>query len=219
MTKILTFDCYGTLLDTSPLYNYIGNVAETNDLAKEKAMEVFSSYEDRLMYGEAFLNYDKLLFEVLTYCDMELKTNIFTSEYDDIIEIHKAFLPFPDVMAALDHLKEKGYELAIMSNSTRNIINWHMDKLENIFDYTLVAEEAKCYKPDLAFFKMAEAKFALGQKEHIHIAKGYWWDIVPATKMGWNKIWVNRTHLLAGRNSEKPYMMVASLKELPQLLD
>lgn len=30
--KILIFDCYGTLLVTAPLYEYIGNISQTNGL-------------------------------------------------------------------------------------------------------------------------------------------------------------------------------------------
>lgn len=219
MEKILTFDCYGTLLDTSSLYNFIGNVAENHNLSKEKAIEIFSSYEDRLMYGEEFITYDKLLFEILTYCNLELNTDIFTLKYNEIIEIHKNFLPFPDVMKVLHKLKDNGYKLIILSNSTKEIMKWHLEKLENIFDGILVAEDTRCYKPNLKFFKMAEEKFNLKVKEHYHIAKGYWWDIVPATKIGWNKIWINRNRLLKGRENEKPYAMIYSLSELLNLIN
>jgi 2-haloacid dehalogenase len=219
MEKIITFDCYGTLLDTSSLYNFIGNIAENHNLSKEKAIEIFSSYEDRLMYGEEFITYDKLLFEILTYCNLELNTDIFTLRYNEIIEIHKNFLPFPDVMEVLHKLKDNGYKLIILSNSTKEIMKWHLEKLENIFDDILVAEDTRCYKPNLKFFKIAEEKFNLKAKEHYHIAKGYWWDIVPATKMGWNKIWINRNRLLKGRENEKPYAMVYSLSELLNLIN
>lgn len=217
MSKILTFDCYGTLLDTSPLYNYIGEIAENNGLSSQKAIITFSSYEDRLMYGEDFINYDKLLLEVLYYCDMEMNCNIFAAQYDKIIAIHRDFLPFADVLEALHKLKQNGYNLAVMSNTTNQIMDWHMERLENLFDDRLVAEDTKCYKPNLLFFKMAERKFNLKMQEHYHIAKGYWWDIVPAGKMGWNKVWVNRTHLSHGRDTERPYLTVSTLLELPQL--
>ena len=216
MNKILTFDCYGTLLDTSPLYNYIGKLAEEHELSGQKAISIFSSYEDRLMYGEDFIPYKKLLKEVLSYCDMEMSSDIFAAKYDTVIEIHKEFQPFPDVLPSLTKLKQKGYELAVMSNSTNQMMDWHMEKLEYLFDGRLVAEETMCYKPKLSFFQMAEEKFHLKGKNHCHIAKGYWWDIVPAYKMGWNKIWVNRANLSHGRDIEKPYLTVSTLLELPQ---
>lgn len=217
MDRILTFDCYGTLLDTSPLYNFIGRLAEGNGLSGQKAVYTFSSYEDRMMYGEDFINYDKLLLEVLSYCDMEMNCGIFASQYDKVLALHKDFLPFADVLETLHRLKQNGCGLAVMSNSTNQIMDWHMEKLEHLFDDRLVAEDTKCYKPNLHFFQTAEKKFGLKTKKHCHIAKGYWWDIVPAKKMGWNKIWVNRTGLLRGRDAEEPYLMVSTLRELPQI--
>lgn len=217
MNKILTFDCYGTLLDTSPLYSFIGKLAEDIGLSSQKAIATFSNYEDRLMYGESFINYDDLLLEVLSYCDMEMNCNVFIHQYDKLLELHKNFQPFSDVMEALHKLKMNGYNLAVMSNSTNQIMDWHMEKLDHLFDDRLVAEDAKCYKPNLQFFQMAEKKFGLKNKKHCHIAKGYWWDIVPAYKMGWNKIWVNRTNLSHGRDTEKPYLTVSTLLELPQI--
>ena len=217
MRNLLTFDCYGTLLDTSPLYDFIGNVAQAHGLSAQKAKYVFSSYEDRLMYGHDFMPYEKLLIEVLSYCDMEMNSDIFAKKYDDVIKIHRDFKPFPDVLPALRQLKQKGYELVVMSNSTHELMKWHMEKLENLLDDSLVAEDTKCYKPTLYFFQQAEKKFLIKEKRHCHIAKGYWWDIVPAKKMGWNKIWVNRTGLLQGRESEQPYITVSDLLKLPQL--
>lgn len=217
MNKILTFDCYGTLLDTSPLYDFIGKLAEDKGLSGQKAMNTFSSYEDRLMYGEDFINYDELLLEILSYCDMEMNCNIYASQYNKVLTLHKDFQPFPDVLEALHKLKQNGYSLAIMSNSTNQIMDWHMERLEYLFDDRLIAEDTKCYKPSLLFFQMAERKFGLHTKDHCHIAKGYWWDIVPANKMGWHKIWVNRTNLSHGRDTEKPYLMVSTLLDLPQI--
>lgn len=219
MKKILTFDCYGTLLDPSPLYGLIGQIAKEQGLSSEKAIHIFSSYEDRLMYGESFMKYDELLLQALTYCDMEMNCDGFASQYERVILVHKTFQPFPDVLAALRVLKEMGYELVLLSNTTHQMMRWYVEALEHWFDDWLVAENTKCYKPDLRFFQMAEQKFDLRTREHFHIAKGYWWDIVPASKLGWRKIWVNRTHLKKGREMEQSYWMVSSVLEVPPILE
>ena len=110
MKKILTFDCYGTLLDTSSLYDLIGNIAKTNNLSSIETIHIFSNYEDRLMYGEPFISYEQLIKNVLSYCDMELKTSLFSNYYDAIMKAHQEFPVFDDVMPCLTSLKEKGYE-------------------------------------------------------------------------------------------------------------
>lgn len=215
--KILTFDCYGTLFNTKPLYEHLIYIARKNGLSPGKVKETFINYEDRLMYGEDFIKYDDLLYRILEYCDMELNSAVFKDEWENIIAIHKKFIPFEDVLGTLKYLKERDYDLLLMSNTTHKIMNWHLEKLENVFSDILLAEDTKCYKPNLSFFEMAEQKFDLPNKEHCHIAKGYWWDIVPAAKMGWKKIWVNRD-CVSGRKDELPYNEIKTLNELQTLL-
>ena len=41
MNKILTFDCYGTLLNTAPLYDFVGKLAESNGLSAQKAIRFY----------------------------------------------------------------------------------------------------------------------------------------------------------------------------------
>ena len=215
--KVLTFDCYGTLLNTDVLYEYVLNFANDNGLSGERARQIFINYEDRLMYGEQFIPYDKLLLSVLEYCDMEFKTNIFVREWENIKELHKKFEPHADVMSTLEYLKRQQYELILMSNTSYEFIYHHLEKMGNIFDAVLLASDTKCYKPDLNFFKAADEKFNLSTKEHWHIAKGYWWDIVPCSKLGWKKIWINRDEKI-GMKQHLPYEEVTMLSELKKLL-
>ena len=215
--KVLTFDCYGTLLNTDVLYEYVFNFANDNGLSGERARQIFINYEDRLMYGEQFIPYDKLLLSVLEYCDMEFMTNIFVREWENIKELHKKFEPYADVASTLEYLKRQQYELILMSNTSYEFIYHHLEKMGNIFDAVLLASDTKCYKPDLNFFKTADEKFNLSTKEHWHIAKGYWWDIVPCSKLGWKKIWINRDEK-SGMKQHLPYEEVAMLSELKKLL-
>jgi HAD superfamily hydrolase len=218
MNKILTFDCYGTLLDTSNLYAYIQKIGDKKGGFGKKAVEIFHNYEDRLMYGEDFRSYDELLYEVLSYCDMEMNTNVYVASYDEILDIHRFFHPFSDVMDALKECKKQGYRLILMSNCTKEMLEWHQKSLDYLFDDAICAEDCHCYKPSLSFFSLTEDKFHLSDANHCHIAKGYWWDIIPAAKMGWKRIWVNRDHLSCGRTQEMPYYMIASMNELVDCL-
>ena len=215
--KVLTFDCYGTLLNTDVLYEYIFDFAKRNGLHAENARQTFITYEDRLMYGEEFIPYDKLLLSILEYCDMEFNTDIFVREWGRIEQLHKDFEPHPDVLHTLEYLKKRQYELIIMSNSSYELMPYHLEKLGNLFDGVILADDTKCYKPSLKFFRDADKKFHLSEKEHCHIAMGYWWDIVPCSKLGWKKIWVNRNSN-TGMKKHLPYEEVTSFVELEKLL-
>lgn len=217
MEKILTFDCYGTLLDTGALYRYIAGLAQENGLPGDRARDIFTHYEDRLMYGEDFIPYEQLLLLALEYCDMELNSNVFAPQWPRILELHKEFRPYGDVISTLNELKARQYTLILMSNSAHEIMDHHMARLEHLFDGCVLAEDTRCYKPNLEFFRYTSRKYDLSSGVHCHIAKGYWWDIVPCSKLGWNKIWVNRDQITGSRR-HLPYREVRTLDELKQLL-
>ena len=218
MDKTLTFDCYGTLLDTSPLYTHISSTAERNGFSGDKAKGIFVNYEDRLMYGEDYIPYIDLLHYTLEYCDMELNTNIFEAEWQNVLNIHKEFMPYPDVLTSLKTLKDSGYRLYIMSNSMHSIMNWHLESLDHIIDDVILAEDTHCYKPNLNFFHYAQTKLRLDSTKHLHIAAGYWWDIVPCSKLNWNRIWVNRRGF-KGNDRHQPYKEIHSFTELLNLIE
>lgn len=218
MEKILTFDCYGTLLDTTPLFNFIGKVAQENGINPIKAQGTFTDLEDRLMYGEnQFLPFNEILRETLKDCDFELKTNIFSSQYEQVIKVVQDFQPFEDVVPVLKKLKDDGYKLIIMSDTTHALAKYHQKNLNNLIDHFVTADDTKCYKPKLEFFNYASQKYNLDNAHHIHVAAGYWWDMVPCKILGWQKIWVNR-HNLIGKDSEQPYQEISDLSELEKVL-
>lgn len=182
--KFLTFDSYGTLLDTSGIGRFLADLANKHNLSVEKAVAVYTNYEDRLMYGEEFHPYQELLQMILDYCDQELVTDVFHDQLGALVAVHKEFQPFPDVIPALTKLKEQGWQLVLMSNTNHDIMESNRQQFKGLIDDVVLADDVHCYKPDLHFFRAAAEKYHLTSTNHVHIANGYWWDIVPCTKLG-----------------------------------
>jgi 2-haloacid dehalogenase len=213
MNKILTFDCYGTLIDTLPFYNEIGKIGEELGLDSKKIVETFVNYEDRLMYGESFRKLSDIIYKALEYCEFELKCDKIKREFERLIEMHRNLLPFEEVKSTLTSLKSKGFALAILSNSEWSIMNYNLKSLETKIDYVFLAEDLKYYKPQIDFFKRVEQEILINRDFHVHIAAGFWWDIVPATNLRWNKIWVNRKGK-SGLKEYEPYTEISKLDEI-----
>ena len=55
--------------------------------------------------------------------------------------------PFPEVPAALAELRERGWRLAILSNTDRDLIAASQRQLEVPIDLAIVAEDVASYKP------------------------------------------------------------------------
>ncbi|OIL21363.1 hypothetical protein ATW99_01840, partial [Oenococcus oeni] len=62
-----------------------------------------------------------------------------------------------------------------------------------------------------------QRKLNLNNNNHLHIAKGFWWDIVPCAKIGWKKIWINRNRI-NGLKEYQPYKEFNDLRALPTYL-
>ncbi len=191
---VLTFDCYGTLLDTSPFYDLIRSAAREAGIDPSAAISVFCRWEDRLMYGEPYSDYDQILHKALVWCDWQLGTDVFAKQYEQAMEVHRNFRPFDEVISVLKKLKEKGVRICLMSNTTNELIRSHQKALEYLPDAWLSAQMVHCYKPDLRFFELAEILWHLPECLHIHAAKGYWWDMMPAKRTGWQSVWIDRSN-------------------------
>lgn len=215
--KFITFDCYGTLLDTSGIANFLTDLANQHHLSPTKAVAVYTNYEDRLMYGGGFHPYKELLQLILDYCDLELATDVFHDQLPELIKIHQNFRPFPDVLTELKRLKAQGWQLVLMSNTNHEIMDCNRQQFDGLIDDVLLADDVHCYKPDLHFFNAAAQKYDFDNHYHVHVARGYWWDIVPCAKLGWPRIWCNRDDF-KGNRREEPYQEITSLAGLDQAL-
>jgi len=217
MSKLVTFDCYATLINTAPLYGSVGALGPKIGIDEKLLTNTFVSFEDRLMYGESFLRYDALVYRALEYCELDLNCTGLVAEYDNIMEAHKGMQPFDEVPDTLRELKERGYKTAILANNMTDLMAYHIREMRHEFDHVILAEQTHCYKPTLDFFIQAAEMINLKDEEHCHVAAGYWWDIIPASKLGWNKIWVNRRGK-KGSSRHQPYHEVAGLDQILQYL-
>lgn len=189
-------------------------IARQQNVDATQTVATYSAYEDRLMYVEQVTPYTHLIQSNLAYVDMEMKTgDAFQQAYPQVIAAYQALKPFADVNPALQKLHDAGHHLILMSNSTQKLMAEHLKHLAPVFDDVITADETGCYKPQKAFFDFVDAHLPAG--EHLHVAHGFWWDIMPATRRGWRRIWINRDHLIAPQ-SVQPLTELPDLSEFPK---
>lgn len=217
MKKTAVIDCFNTMLDKKPLYAKVREIAEANHLDPQKAEDIFFLYEDRLKYGEPFRKYDDLLKEALSYTDLMMDADVFSSHSDELIQTAGSLKPFDGVRETLETLKAKGYDLAVMSDGTIDMLDQEEPVFDHLFSYRLSAEEAGCYEPVLRFFEIANERFDLYTKDSIFITASYWQGVVPAARMGWKKIWIHDDEK-KGRKKDMPYQEVKCFRDLTTIL-
>ncbi len=100
MERVLTFDYYGTLLNTAPSCKLVEDTASKHELDGSKAKTVFINYEDWILSGEDYMPYN-MLYRVLEYRDLERACEEFRENCELILCAPERLQPFPDVPGVL----------------------------------------------------------------------------------------------------------------------
>jgi 2-haloacid dehalogenase len=85
------------------------------------------------------------------------------------------------------------------------------------FDEIITAEQAGAYKPSHKGFLLARERLGLKVSQIWHAGFGFKYDIVPAKKLGYTTVWVNRQgHARPGRVRET--FLVGDMRTLAYLV-
>jgi 2-haloacid dehalogenase len=123
--------------------------------------------------------------------------------------------PFPEVPASLAEARERGWKLAILSNSDPPQIEASKAKLGVPFDETVVAGEIRSYKPAHRHWQEFSARTGADHARHVHVGASIFHDAVPARDLGLPFVWINRL----GESSDVPTRELPDLRGLADVLD
>jgi 2-haloacid dehalogenase len=124
--------------------------------------------------------------------------------------------PFPEVPAALEEARSRGWKLAILSNTDRDFIDASMARLAVPFELAIVASEIGSYKPAHRHWERFFEQTQAPREGHVHVAASLFHDIAPANELGLRSIWINR---LSELPEPRPTRELRDLDLLPETLD
>ncbi len=207
--RVLTFDCYGTLIDwESGMYAAMqpmltaGGITLDRDTVLERFAECESAQEvatPRMLYSDMLAEVHRQLSEDWDVTVTETMHQRFGTSVRD-------WPAFPDSAAALQYLKQH-YKLVILSNVDRQSFRGSNQRLGVAFDAIYTAQDIGSYKPDPANFRyMLDHLAALGhaKDEILHTAQSLYHDHVPAKQFGLATAWINRRHGKPGWGATRP---------------
>jgi 2-haloacid dehalogenase len=206
-----TFDCYGTLIDWNAgirgqLERLFG--AEHGERLLERYHELEPQVE-----AEAYRSYAEVLTLTLERLAREEGLTIPEGESNALALSLPDWPPFPEVPGALAELRERGWQLAILSNSDRGLIAASQRRLGVPFDLTVVAEDVRSYKPAHAHWERFFELTTADRSSHVHVAASLFHDIEPGAELGLTTVWINRL------GEEADTRQLPDLARLPDTLD
>lgn len=203
--KVLTFDCYGTLIDwESGIWDALQPLLASSgrrDVTRALALEAYSELEHQQEAETPALPYPEVLSRVHAAFAkrFELESD---SELDALFGRSVGHWPaFPDTADALRYLKTR-YRLVILSNVDRASFFESNQKLGVSFDAVYTAQDIGSYKPSPANFdyllRCLQSEHGLEPTDVLHTAQSLFHDHVPARAIGLATAWIDRQRLSGG---------------------
>ncbi len=209
-----TFDCYGTLIDwNGGIRSALGRLWPEADIAR--LLERHHVIEPLVQAGRS-----------LTYREVGARTvraiaaveglPLATRQEYALADSLPDWPAFPEVPPALTELRQRGWKLAILSNTDPELLAASLLQIGVPVDLCITAAEAGSYKPAHGHWRRFFELSGADRSRHVHVAASLYHDIAPAQELGLTAVWINRL----GERSELPRAAeLSDLHDLPSTLD
>jgi 2-haloacid dehalogenase len=218
--EILTFDCYGTLINWEDgILRCVRGILSGHGKSVDDAtiLQLYGDFEAAAEQGE-YRSYRDVLRTVVQDFGRRFDFVPTNQEVEALAGSMRNWRPWPDTVGALRKLHER-YGLAIVSNVDDDLFAATRPQLEVELDHVITAQQARAYKPSRKVFELALNRIGLSVERVLHVAQSVYHDVVPAQSLGLATVWVNRPSKRAGVGAvkaaqAKPDLQVSSLEEL-----
>jgi 2-haloacid dehalogenase len=205
-----TFDCYGTLIDWNS-----GIRAELARMfgpdAAPTLLRRYHEVEPQVQADDPSLPYRDVLRLTLARLG-----DVPDGDEDALARSLPDWSPFPEVPVALELTRERGWKLAILSNTDSDFIEASKARIGVPFEETVVASEIGSYKPAKRHWEEFFSRTGAARGSHVHVAASLFHDIAPARELGLTSVWINRLNETA---DPEPTRELPDLAALPDVLE
>ena len=205
-----TFDCYGTLIDwNGGIRAQLARLWPDED--PDDLLRRYHNLEPGIQRDEPSPTYREVMRRALANLG-----DVPAGEEDALGRSLPDWRAFPEVPRALAELRNRGWKLAILSNTDRDFIEASKRTLGVPFDETIVASEIGSYKPAHGHWHEFFARTNASRADHVHVAASVFHDVEPANELGLVIVWINRLGEIA---DTRPTRELPDLERLPETLD
>ncbi|HXI04327.1 MAG TPA: haloacid dehalogenase type II [Candidatus Saccharimonadales bacterium] len=191
--RLLTFDCYGTLVDwESGILDSLRPLLEAHGAAHGDA-EILAAYarHEAELERPPWRPYREVLGAIPGRMAAEWGFEAGEAEAGCLVEGFERWQPFPDTVEALRRLHGR-YRLGVISNVDDDLFAGTRARLGVALDWVTTAQQARAYKPDLSFFRFALERMRVPPEAILHVAQSVYHDVGPAASLGLATVRVRR---------------------------
>ena len=220
MFKLLSFDVYGTLINTPPtVAKAFRAIVEESGASNVDPIAFYHFWEARniVHYREPYRSYKEISRISLEETFREFGV---VRGNGDLIERYFAMFTemalYPDVLPTLEQLS-RTHRLALVSNIDDDLLS--ATRLHREFDVVCTAERARGYKPDGTLFRYLIAHAGVSLTEILHSGQSQFTDMVGGKPLGLTVAWINRRSIALHDSVPRPDHIFPDIASLLELLD
>jgi 2-haloalkanoic acid dehalogenase type II len=212
---VITFDCYGTLIDWE---NGISSAftkaaaAAGRQLDRSQILQAYAQLEPSVE-AESYRCYRDVLTETARRVAARFKWLLSREGAMFLADSLPEWPAFGDTNQALERLVAEGYSLGILSNVDDDLLAGTRRHFTVNFDLIVTAQQVGSYKPAHRHF--TEARRRIGDKRWLHAAQSYFHDVIPARSLGIPVAWINRQYEAAadGGHADREFHTLTELAD------
>jgi 2-haloacid dehalogenase len=218
--EVLTFDCYGTLINwedgiLSCIRRILANHGKHADDAT--ILKLYGDFEAGAEHVK-YVSYREVLQSVVRRFGKQFEFAPAEQEVHSLPDSLPQWKPWPDTVEALRNLQSR-FRLAIISNVDEDLFANTKSQLGVEFYRVITAQQARAYKPSLKIFELALNRIGVPSQRILHVGQSLYHDVLPAQSLGLATVRVNRPSARGGVGAvkvatAKPDLEVRSVAEL-----
>jgi 2-haloacid dehalogenase len=195
MKYTLAFDVYGTLIDTTGVFQslekMIGEKAELfMNMWRNKQLE----YSFRRGLMNLHVDFSICTKEALDYCCLFFRIKLTANQKKTLMNEYKVLPTFNDVNEGLESLKNEGHQLYAFSNGSAQAVKQLLNNagIKKYFKGIVSTEQVKMFKPNPIVYRHFN-EVTNSKKSKSWLISSNPFDVMGAINYGMNSAWVKRS--------------------------
>jgi len=223
--RTLTFDQYGTIVDmqqglteaVTPFLKGKGWQGSPHSFVTWWRRTHFENSMIDALIGRGHTPYREIGHRAVSHVMNRCKIAYTQDEVRWLVGRIEQLKPFADVVRALERLRGAGYELAILSNGDRDMLEAAGPHIGFPFDRVISVQEAGYFKPHRRTY--AKACEILGKdRSSILFVANHAFDCIGAKAFGMRTAFIDRRKRPFGETPHQPDLVVGDFTELAAVL-
>lgn len=219
---VYVFDAYGTVFDVhAAVARHTGEIgplaARLSELWRIKQLEYTWV---RSLAGAPYVDFRALTEQALDTAAALSTGPLAPALRARLLGAYDRLDAYPDARPALEALKAKGAQLAILSNGSPDMLASAIEAagFDGLFDAVLSVDARRTFKTAPSVYTLASERFGVVPAA-ISFQSSNRWDVAAATLAGFRTVWINRGGLPDEYPDLPPAVVLRGLDELRGLPD